>query len=101
MDWPNVAPMIVAVVFMALTAGTILLFPLSRRLGRLVDAIIEEKKRVPSPVDHRIEDVLVRMDTRLARLEDEQRFMAALQSSGSDALSPPSSPAQSIRSAAK
>lgn len=63
---------------MLITAGTALLWPLSRRLANLVDVMIEEKRRVPPPVDDRVEDVLVRMDARLARLEEAQSFMSAL-----------------------
>jgi hypothetical protein len=78
MDWDILAPMIGGVSFMLIVAITILLWPLSRRLGHLIEVIIQEKSRKSPPVDASIEELLVRMDARLCRLEEEQRFASAL-----------------------
>jgi hypothetical protein len=98
MDWEILAPMIGGVAFMLITALTILLWPLSRRLAHLVEVIIQEKSRVRPESDARLEEVLLRMDARLARLEEERQFTSALLSPTPDARGarPPALPRQSV-----
>jgi hypothetical protein len=52
-----------------IVGGTVLLYPLSRRLGELIDANVQHRRRTSAPADDRIEQ----MDARLAALEASLR----------------------------
>jgi hypothetical protein len=75
MEWEWVMPMVVSVTFILTTGGVILLRPLSRRLGALLEAMAQERR------DPGLKDELVRiremneiMSERLTLLEERQEF---------------------------
>lgn len=88
MDWSEIAPMVVGVAFMLITALTILLWPVSRRLGHLLQIVIQEKGQPGALPKPDVEDVLRRVEARLARLVEEQRFTSALLAAAGTAAEP-------------
>jgi hypothetical protein len=78
-DGDTIAPMVImlAVIF---TAGGVLLFrPLTRRLGDLIEASIEAKRRRPErEADERLRDALDSIDRRLSLLEERVNFQESL-----------------------
>ena len=47
MDWDVIAPMIVSIVLIVTVGGVILLRPIAKRLGALLDVMVLEKTRTP------------------------------------------------------
>lgn len=76
MDWDLIAPMIVAVVFILVTGGVILLRPLSHRLGELLEAMTQEKRSEPLPDRElvRLREALEAVESRMTILEERQDF---------------------------
>lgn len=77
-DWGEVAPMVVAVVFILTTGGVLLLRPIARRLGDILEIMAREKQDgIQSDVGH-IRDLLETMNARLQLLEERQDFTERL-----------------------
>ena len=74
-----IAPMLVAIVMILTIGGVVLLRPLSKRLGSLLEAMVQEKQqpRLSDDLDH-VRDLLETMNGRLALLEERQDFTEAL-----------------------
>ena len=51
------------------TGGVIVLRPLAKQLGEYLEALVEEKQRLPLD-NERVVELLTGMDERLSRLED-------------------------------
>ena len=86
MNPQDVAPMIVFTTLIVVTGGVVLLRPLVRRLGDLIDVTVAERRRnlaPPEPVadQARLLNVVESMEERLSRLEDRQDFTDSLLSS--------------------
>lgn len=78
----DVAPMVVAVTLILVVGGTILLFPLARRLGKLLDVMTRERRQPDT--SRELGELRDRLDTvldRLALLEERQDFQESLLSS--------------------
>lgn len=78
------APMIVAVTLILTVGGVMLLRPLARRAGDLLEAMAAEKrepKRLP-PDTQRVVELLESMNARLERLEERQDFTDSLLGAG-------------------
>ena len=85
------APMLVAIVLILTTGGVILLRPLSKRLGDLLEAMADERKNpvIGDDLSH-IRAHLDTMSSRLALLEERQDFQEKLMSTPDPArLRPP------------
>ena len=83
----DVAPMIVFTTLIVVTGGVVLLRPLARRLGDLIDVTIAERRRnlappEPAPDQTRLLSVVESIEERLERLEDRQDFTDQLLASG-------------------
>ncbi len=81
----DIAPMVVGVTLIVVTGGVVLLRPLVRRLGDLMDLMIADRRRdrQPQPLadpagSERIVNLMESLDDRLRRLEDRQDFTDAL-----------------------
>lgn len=79
MEWEFIAPMVMSVVFIITTGAVILLRPLSRRLGDLLEVMAAERK------DPQLKEELAKvrelqeiLSERLALLEERQEFTDAL-----------------------
>lgn len=83
-DWNNVAPMIVPVVFIVTTGGVLLLRPIARRLGDILELMAREKQEgLQNDVGH-IRDLLETMNGRLQLLEERQDFTERLLTGGQE-----------------
>lgn len=93
---PDFAPMFVGTTFILVTGAVILLRPLTKRLGDLIELMVEERRRnrsTPPVADpDRLVDILESMESRLSRLEDRQQFTDAMLASGAHAASRTSLP---------
>jgi len=79
MNSSDVAPMVVAVTLIVMSALVILLRPLSKKLGAFLEVMAEEKRRSlgtppTSAETARMATVLDTLDRRLAHLEERQEF---------------------------
>lgn len=79
----DVAPMIVFTTLIVVTGGVVLLRPLAKRLGDLLDVAIAERRRNLAPPDQtadqaRLVTIVESMEERLSRLEDRQDFTDSL-----------------------
>lgn len=86
MDWDIIAPMVVSIVFFLVTGGVILLRPLSKRLGDLLEAMTEERQTLPDLETDlsRIRDAMESMESRMRLLEERQDFAEQLLGRGEE-----------------
>lgn len=82
MEWEFIAPMIVSIVLILTVGGVVLLRPLARRLGALLDVMVLEKSKTSSVQDRSIADAIDTMNDRLSLLEERQDFTERLIASG-------------------
>ena len=79
MDWDVIAPMVVAIVLIVTVGGVVLLRPLSARLGKLLDAMAEERREPTVQKDlERVRQTLETLSARLEFVEERQDFTEAL-----------------------
>ena len=87
---PNdVAPMVLGITGMVTTAAVLILRPIAKRLGSLLDVMTQQRLRVPagdSGDSTRIRELLTSIDGRLTLLEERQDFAEALISAGDTKL---------------
>lgn len=77
-DWNNVAPMIVAVVGCLTIGGVLVLRPIAKRVGDILEMMAREKQSgLGSDVGH-IRDLLETMNARLQLMEERQDFTERL-----------------------
>jgi hypothetical protein len=84
---PDLAPMIVMTTGIITTGAVLILRPISKRLGRLLEVMAEAKLRPappaqPQPDMSHIRELLVGIDNRLSLMEERQDFAEALLSAG-------------------
>lgn len=83
---PDLAPMIVMTTGIITTGAVLILRPISKRLGRLLEVMAEQRLRPappPLPPDMaQIRDLLTGIDNRLSMMEERQDFAEAMLSSG-------------------
>lgn len=73
------APMLVTIVLILTVGGVVLLRPLSKRLGELLEVMARERERPGVGRElERVREVLETMNGRLALLEERQDFTDAL-----------------------
>ena len=79
MNPSDIPPFIAAMTFMILGAGIILLRPLTRRLGDLLEVMVTDRRRASlAPPDLRVHETLSRIEERLRMLEERQDFTDSL-----------------------
>lgn len=78
MEWEFVAPMIVSIVLILTVGGVVLLRPLARRLGALLDVMVLEKSKTSGMEDRSLADAIEAMNDRLLLLEERQDFTERL-----------------------
>ena len=77
MDWDAFAPMVVLLTLILTAGGVLLLRPLTKRLGDLVQVMAEERRLKTQPQGAelgQLRDVLESINARLALLEERQDF---------------------------
>ena len=85
MDWDVIVPMIVSIVLILTVGGVILLRPITKRLGALLDVMVLEKSRTTSVDNRRLGETVDTINERLSLIEERQDFTERLiDRSGSD-----------------
>lgn len=77
-DWGEVAPMIVAVVFILTTGGVLVLRPIAKRIGELMELYARDKTSGIENDVGQIRDLLETMNARLQLMEERQDFTERL-----------------------
>ena len=78
MDWDVIAPMIVSIVLIVTVGGVILLRPIAKRLGALLDVMVLEKSRTTSVDNRRLGETMDTINERLSLIEERQDFTERL-----------------------
>jgi hypothetical protein len=88
MDWEQIAPMIVGVVFIVTTGAVVILRPIAKRLTDLIELYTRDKQTgIQGDVQH-IRDLLESMNARLQLMEERQDFTEKLLALGEKAKRP-------------
>lgn len=80
MDWDWIATMVMIMVVVATVGGVVLLFPVSRRLGALLEAMTQERRNSPEVRSAltRVRRSVEALEDRLELLEEKQDFTEKL-----------------------
>lgn len=82
MDWDVIAPMIVVVTITLTVAGVLILRPLTKRLGDLIEATARDKRAAAKDAEViRLADVISRLTDRIESIEERQDFAERILSS--------------------
>ncbi|HEV2147256.1 MAG TPA: hypothetical protein VGR37_07620 [Longimicrobiaceae bacterium] len=82
MDPESIAPMIVMVTGIVTTGGVLILRPLTKRLGNLIDVMTRERRLPDRGAEiAQIRELMQSMDARISLIEERQDFAEALLSS--------------------
>jgi hypothetical protein len=73
-DWEVIAPMVVGSLLILSIAGVILLRPISKRLGDVLEAYAKEKDAGTTRELRQIRELFETMDQRLRLMEERQDF---------------------------
>lgn len=81
---PSLGPTICIVTGILTTGAVLILRPVSKRLGALLEAMTQDRlaSRKSAPEMARVRELLSGIDTRLSNLEERQDFAEALISTG-------------------
>ena len=77
-DWNNVAPMIVAVVSVVTIGGVLVLRPIAKRVGDLLEAMARDKQVGLQNDVGQLRDILETMNARLTLMEERLDFTERL-----------------------
>lgn len=69
-----IAPMVVAVTLIVTTGAVVLLRPLSKRMGELLDVMTKQKSAIQPAEVEQLRIQVSAVESRLALLEERQRF---------------------------
>ena len=78
MDWDLIAPLIMVVVLILTVGGVLLLRPIAKRLGDIVELMLREKREGAEGELRRMGDLLENVDARMTLLEERQDFSERL-----------------------
>ena len=78
MEWEFIAPMIISTVFILTVGGVILLRPVMKRLGALLDVLVLQKTKAPDEENRRLRDTVDTMNERLTLMEERLDFTERL-----------------------
>ena len=73
-DWSEVAPMIVAVVAFLTVGGVLVLRPIAKRIGDLLEIYARDRQAGLEGEVHQVRDLVETMNARLQLLEERQDF---------------------------
>jgi hypothetical protein len=77
-DWGNIAPMVVGVVFIVTTGGVMVLRPIAKKLGSLMELYARDKQSGVEMEVHQMRDLVETMNARLQLMEERQDFTERL-----------------------
>lgn len=78
MEWEFIAPMIISTVFILTVGGVILLRPVMKRLGALLDVLVLQKTKAPDEENRRLRATVDTMNERLTLMEERLDFTERL-----------------------
>jgi len=78
MDWEVIAPMIVGTVMILTTGGVLVLRPIAKRLGALLEVMAREKASLPTEEIRLLRESMDTMGQRLSLIEERQDFTERL-----------------------
>lgn len=78
MDWEGLAALVVPMVFIVTVGGVIVLRPIAKRLGTLLDAMAAERSGAPLGETRRLHEAVEALNDRLSLLEERQEFTERL-----------------------
>ncbi len=78
MDWDVIAPLIMVVVLTLTVGGVLLLRPIAKRLGDIVELMLREKQEGAEGELRRMGDLLENVHARVRLLEERQDFSERL-----------------------
>ena len=73
-DWNEVAPMIVAVVLFLTIGGVLVLRPIAKRIGDLLEIYARDRQAGLEGEVHQMRDLVETLNARLQLLEERQDF---------------------------
>lgn len=80
---PNLGPMIVMVTGIVTTGGVLVLRPISKRLGDLLEVMTRERRLPDRGAEMaQLRDLMQSIDSRLSLIEERQDFAEAMLTSG-------------------
>ena len=83
MDPGAIAPMVVMVTGIVTTGGVLILRPISKRLGDLLEVMTRERRAPDRGAEiGQLRDLMQSIDSRLALIEERQDFAEAILASG-------------------
>jgi hypothetical protein len=77
-DWGNIAPMIVGVTLIVTVGGVMVLRPIAKKLGGLMELYARDKQSGVEMEVHQLRDVVETMNARLQLMEERQDFTERL-----------------------
>lgn len=81
-DWAMVAPMIVTIVLFLTVGGVLVLRPIAKRVGDLLEMYQRDRQAGLEGDVHQIRDLLESMNARLQLIEERQDFTERLLGEG-------------------
>ena len=78
LDWGSIAPMIVGVTFIVTTGGVMVLRPIAKKLGSLMELYSRDKQSGVEVEVHQMRELLETMNARLQLMEERQDFTERL-----------------------
>ena len=78
MEWEFIAPMIMTVVLILTVGGVVVLRPIAKRIGDLLEVYAKERSDGLEGDVHQIRDLLETMNARLQLMEERQDFTERL-----------------------
>ena len=77
-DWDVIAPMIVGVTMIVTTGGVLVLRPIAKKLGALLEVMAREKASLPVEEIRLLRDSMDTVHQRLSLMEERQDFAEKL-----------------------
>ena len=78
MEWEFIAPMIMTIVLFLTVGGVMVLRPIAKRVGDLIELYVRDRQEGLQGNMHHTRDLLETMNARLQLLEDRQDFTERL-----------------------
>jgi predicted phage tail protein len=88
--WNDLAPMLVAICLILTVGGVLILRPLAKRFGELLEMYAKDKEQGIQADVHQMRELLETMNSRLQLMEERQDFTERLVSDRRRELAPPS-----------
>lgn len=77
-EWEIIAPMITASILIVTTGGVLVLRPIAKRLGELIEVMTRERLTGDRAQQEHLRELMETVHQRLALLEDRQEFTERL-----------------------